>query len=290
MAHQFKEFSTKPYADQGKAFLNAYWNEHQKEAEDIWNWAHKFAELDLDKKEAGVDLDEFNAHRFLESLQETKTVRQMRSEIKEADIDFNKRLALIEYCLWKFHHPVPDFLSRPQGGVDQEELHKAERLLEEVSEACRYAEEKANFARLKEAPFKAAQEELQTALNELKAQEDAYQTRKDDLTKKSQTGGAVQKNKAKAELEIHLTEDPLPLRKAKITTEAAERKADKVREPFRAARQVAEDAEEKARAKLKEAQDYLNELKSKPGQPYGSIWWMDRQLAEKRKYLPGYKK
>jgi len=290
MAQQFKEFSTKSYADQGKAFLNAYWNEHAKEAENIWTWAIKFAELDLDKKEGGCDLDEFNAHRFLESLNETKTVRQMRTEIKEADMDFNKRLALIEYCLWKFHHAVPDFLSRPQGGVDQEELAKAERLLNEVSVACREAEEKANIARQKEAPFKVAQEELQSALAELKRQEDAYQSRKEDLTRKSETGGAVQKNKAKAELEIHLKEDPLPLRKAKITTEAAERKADKVREPFRAARQIAEDAEERARKKLKEAEDFLNELKSKPGQPYGSIWWMDRILIEKKKYLPGNRK
>jgi len=31
--------------------------------------------------------------------------------------------------------------------------------------------------------------------------------------------GVVTRNKAKAELEIHLAEDPLPLRRAKINTE-----------------------------------------------------------------------
>ncbi len=38
----------------------------------------------------------------------------------------------------------------------------------------------------------------------------------------------MSRNKAKAELAQHLAEDPLPLRRAKITTEAAHKKADKV--------------------------------------------------------------
>lgn len=43
---------------------------------------------------------------------------------------------------------------------------------------------------------------------------------------------------------------------------------------------------EAARAKVQEAEDYLNEIKNQPGQPYGSIWWVDRELHEQKKYLP----
>jgi len=299
MSSEFKEFTSKNYADQGKAFLNAYWNEHQKDAELIWTWAHKFGELDLEKKAEGNDLDEFNAHRFLESLQETKTVRQMRTEIKESDLDFNKRLALIEYCIWKYKRSVQDFLKRPQGD-NQEELLKAQAMLDEVSAAFRVVEERAKVAKAREAeavtaekPFKEAQEELNAAIAELKAQEDAYKRKTEDLKQRSETGGAVSRNKAKAELEIHVREDPLPLRKAKISTEAAERKADKARAPFKIARERAEEARrnadealDDATKKLKEAEDYLEEVRKKPGQPYGSLWWIDRELEEKRKYLP----
>jgi hypothetical protein len=56
-----------------------------------------------------------------------------------------------------------------------------------------------------------------------------------ELQRKSTEGGIVQQNNAKAELAQHLSEDPLPLRKAKITLEAATKAAE-------GARQVAEEA------------------------------------------------
>jgi len=114
--------------------------------------------------------------------------------------------------------------------------------------------QKENEALEAERPFKEAQEELNRAIADMKAQEKAYADKTNELKQKSETGGAVQKNKAKAELEIHLKEDPLPLRKAKITTEAAERKADKLRAPFKAAREAAESARATAEAARVEAE------------------------------------
>ena len=43
---------------------------------------------------------------------------------------------------------------------------------------------------------------------------------------------------------------------------------------------------EAASQKVDEAQAYLDEIKNQPGQPYGSIWWVDRELFEQKKYLP----
>jgi len=113
------------------------------------------------------------------------------------------------------------------------------------------------------------------------------------LTKKSEEGSTVQQSKAKAELAQHLAEDPLPLRKSKITLEAARKKAEKARAPFEAAtkvaeaaRQAAEDALEQTRTRVAEAEAYLNEVKKKPGTPHGAIWWMERELEEKKKFLP----
>merc|ERR1712063_56368 len=85
----------------------------------------------------------------------------------------------------------------------------------------------AESCKAREAEAKAAQQELEAALAEVKAQEDAYNQKKADLELKSTQGGVVSQNKAKAELSQHLAEDPLPLRRAKITQEAAVKKAER---------------------------------------------------------------
>merc|ERR1712188_343504 len=86
----------------------------------------------------------------------------------------------------------------------------------------------------------AAQAELEAALAEVKAQEDAYNSKTEDLKKKSETGGVVSRNKAANELAQHLAEDPLPLRKAKITAEAAVKRSEKATKAAADARAAAE--------------------------------------------------
>merc|ERR1712137_1367898 len=99
------------------------------------------------------------------------------------------------------------------------------------------------------------------------------------MGKRSEEGGVVSRNKAKAELSQLEAEDPLPLRKSKITLEAARKRAEAARAP-------AEQALRNARAKVKEAEDFLEEIKKRPGQPYGALWWIDRELHERKAYIP----
>ena len=35
-----------------------------------------------------------------------------------------------------------------------------------------------------------------------------------------------------------------------------------------------------------EAEAYLEEVKSKSGNGQGSVWWLQRELEEKKKYMP----
>jgi len=354
---KFKTFVSLNYIEQGKAFLNAYWDELSGEAELIWDYANQFVALDIDKGKEGNDLDEFNAHRFLEKRGETKTVRQMRDELKEIDIDFNKRMALIEYLLWKYKKPINEFVKRPQGD-NTEELKEAQRQLDEAQHAldiairasqesdeaadfaakeakiakqaaleakqqAEKAKESAEQARLKAEEALAAELELKQALEELHRQEEDYNTQCQKLKQKSedQNLGVVQRNKAANELSQLQAKDPLPLRQARITTEAATKRAQKARlsaeeshakaeeeasmaeeakhEAERAAR-AAEDAKKEAERKAEEARErmaeaeqafkaaeaYLEELKSNPGGGQGALWWLERDLAEARKYLP----
>jgi len=158
-------------------------------------------------------------------------------------------------------------------------------------------------SKVREAEAKAAQAELEAALREVKAQEDAFNNKTNLLTRKSEdeSTGVVNRNKAKAELSQHLASDPLPLRKAKITQEAAVKKAEKATNAAIDARRAAEQAKAAAEAaveetqrKVEEAEAYLREVKMKPGTAQGQIWWMERELREARAYLPerkgGYKK
>merc|ERR1712227_264917 len=108
------------------------------------------------------------------------------------------------------------------------------------------AKKDADAAIEKDNEAKSAQEELEAALAALKAEEDAYNQKKAELEKKSQEGGVVSRNKAANELAQHLAEDPLPLRRAKITAEDAVKRAEKTR-------QAAADARASATASANDA-------------------------------------
>jgi len=268
----------------------------------MWKYVQECSKIDLQNHENGTGLDEAMAHRFLELLGETLTVMALRDSLRKSGAisptERPKTVPLTHYALFKYGVDWKKLVNTK--GDNSAELAEAQRLLDQVGVAFQEAEKQAglarqaeNEARTAEAPFKAAQEELETALAEVKAQEDSYNNKKSDLERKSNEGNVVQQNKAKAELAQLLAEDPLPLRKAKITQQAAVKKAEKARAPFdaatkvaEAARQKAEDAVESCKAKLAEAEAYLKEVSSKPGNPHGAIWWVGRELEEKKKYLP----
>ncbi|KAL6070573.1 Merozoite surface protein 3a [Balamuthia mandrillaris] len=105
----------------------------------------------------------------------------------------------------------------------------------------------------KEEELRAAKEEQEAALAEVKAQEDAYNNKTAELKRASEEGGLVSRNKAKNELAQHLQEDPLPLRRAKITLEAAVKKAEKAAQIAADARSAAEESARQAEAAAQQA-------------------------------------
>jgi len=115
-----------------------------------------------------------------------------------------------------------------------------------------------------------------------------------ELEAKSE-GSGVSAMRSKNELAQHLGEDPLPLRKAKLTTEAATKKAEKARKAAEEAyakaetdRKIAEQAVHEAQKKLNEAEAFLQQemAKGAGGETPGTFWWMDRELQERKKYMP----
>jgi len=298
---KFREFTGLKYADQAKAFLNAYWQEWQTNCEQVWTWWNQFLELDLDNGKEGKDLDEFNAHRFLERMGETLTIKDLRDRFKDIDMDFNRRMAFVEYLLFRNGKSISDFLRRPQGD-NSREIAEAQRQLDEATNALEIAKNaqeiatvEAEKAQQKAAASAQAELELKSALAELHAQEDAYNSKTQNLTAKSEDNslGVVQRNKAKNELAQHLSEDPLPLRRAKLTTEAATKKAEKARVESEEAAIKAEETRRiadlrllEAEKKFDDAEKFMEEVRSRPGGGQGALWWIERELAEARKWLP----
>ena len=281
------------------------------------------------------------------------TVRELRAKLRSTgaigESERPKKVPLTHYLLFRYNADWHALVNSAQGD-NSVEIAKAQKMLDEVSAAFQECQRTATAAsqallaaetsaakakqreeaskiaaeqsRVAEEEAKVALAELEAALAEVKAQEDAYNSKTALLQKKSSEGGVVSMNKAKAELAQHLAEDPLPLRKAKITQEAAVKRADrakssaadarvaaenaakeataarqdaeKAREASAKAKAAAEAALEDASSKLKEAEAYLEEVKSQPGCAHGALWWIERELHEQKAYLPeskgGYRK
>jgi hypothetical protein len=202
-AKAFNEVTTKKYADQAIFFLNAFWVEAGEKAEQVWTYWQKFVELDKlqwgalpegkkdEEWKEGSSLDEFWSHKYLESFGKVLTALKFREEFKKIDVNFDKRMALIEFLLWDHKQTVEELMKRPQG--TNEELVKAQAALAAVQAEIKKIEDK-----------------------------------KTKLEAAMQAGG-VKGNSAKNELEQLLAADPTDLNRAVLTAEAAVRKAQKMK-------------------------------------------------------------
>jgi DNA repair exonuclease SbcCD ATPase subunit len=369
---EFAKLCAKTHSQQAIWWLNGFWDKGgEKEAKTIYEMVQKFKELEYGGKvievkgkqkektteyKEGCDLDEFKAHRFLESYGETLTVVELRKRLEAIDIDKNKKVALSEYLLFKYKKTPQELVDAPQGD-NQKEIAAAQAQVAELDsslkdlqqkqqelaalleqqkveeesarqalEAAKVAKEAADKAladqQAAEAKVRAAEAELRAAVDDLRKQEEDYKNKVTTLEAKTQDSSlsTVQKSKAVNELAQLKGEDPLPLRKAKITQEAALRKVEKERkaaeaataaatqkaEASAAAQKASEDAAEAAeqarvategkskevdaavietQTKFDEAVATLETLKKKSGSAQGALWWMSKEVEEARKWL-----
>jgi chromosome segregation ATPase len=136
----------------------------------------------------------------------------------------------------------------------QDEL-AAKKAADNAAVAQKQAEDKAAAAAEAEAELMKLEAELQVAVDAVLAEEKKIQDKVDSLQAIiNGPAGGVQKNKAVNELAQLKGEDPLPLRKAKITQQAALKRAEKARQPASLARSAAE-FEAREAAKAREAAD-----------------------------------
>jgi len=311
----FNKITRMTFADQAKWFLNAFWKKGtaQEHKETIWQLSKKMEQA-TKKGAAGCDLDELEAHKFIEALGETLTVIELRERLRKIDVNNDNRMAMVEYLLFKYprEHGVVELCEAPQSD-NSAELHAATVMVEQAQAALQTA--LANAESSKERKIKAdsdaaaaaaakleaenSEAEMKKSMDELNAQEEAYKKKCAELEAIAGTPG-VKGGQAAAELLKLKNENPLPLRKAQAEQAAAVKKAEKARKlatdaknaadaSAAAAAEAADMAEKsanEAEESLKKANFELSELKRKPGTAEGSIWYLERDLAEVQKFMP----
>jgi len=355
----FDQISKLNYKEQSIWMLNGFWNELASEGDTIWRWTKLFAELDnhaaVPRGANGSELDQVLAAKFLERTEQTLTAKERKAALREIDVNNDGKMALVEYLLFRFGMSVEQVANAKQGHAQelaacQAIIDQAMAMLPEVqanlaAQRAAQVEHTAALAAVREAKVSAAaaltaqscaEAELRTALESasaaraelaeavaaLEAQEQALL---DEMCRlraivADSAAGVVSRGRAANNLNGLENEDPLPLRKAKITAEAALRKLQK-REDVAAKRadeaaeqtvkceaKVAELAEREAEgvrkaadlaaavaeleqsyaelsAKMEEARAAIEELKlQKCG--LGAVWWMERELFEADESLP----
>jgi hypothetical protein len=313
----FQKITGMTHTEQGIWWLNGFWKEKgcgQDYAETLWKEVHLAIELEAGKPKMygskvwevkeGSDLDEFKAHNFLEKLGGTMTVVELRKKLAALDIDKNNKMALSEYLLGKFQKKPEELISAPQGGqAEASKLAAAKKAVADAAAALTQAvaREEASAKAAKDAEkalwaSEAAKAELAAAVAELESQEKAladkkagYQSKIDDPTLSAMKVGTAKNELAQLE-----SEDPLPLRKAKITQGAALKKAERAaklaadeKEAADTAARNAVEAKAEAERAFADAEAQLETLKRKgDGIAQGAVWWMERELIERRKYMP----
>jgi len=279
------------YVDQAKWFLNGFWEKGaDKNAEEVWNFTQLFIKFD-EKKAAGNELDEFWSHKFLESIGETLTVVELREKLKKIDMDVNGKMALLEFLAFYYKKAVKDVVDAPQG-ANAALIREASDKLEAVQTSLASMQTALETQKTAEETLKKSEAELKTAVADLEKQESAYRAQIEGFEAKinDEQTSTFAKNKASAELAQLKSEDPLPLRKAKISQEAALRKTEKAAKAAEVARVSLEQKIGETEKAAAEAEAFLEDLKSQPANPFGAIWWLERELAEAQKYLPSKKK
>merc|ERR1712063_10372 len=179
------ELCEKTYKEQAVWFLNAFWDTKESEAEKLWDYVQKNNELDADNHDEGCALDEMKAHVFLEKFDETLTVREMRAKLRSTgaigEAERPKSVPLTHYLLYKYNVDWHTLVDEKRQGDNQEEMEKAEAMLQEVLAAFRESEAKASEAR--------------NALNAAVSAENSAKAREDEAVE-SENAAVARENEA----------------------------------------------------------------------------------------------
>jgi len=347
------------HKDQAVWFLNGFWSQVGSHSEDIWRWQKLFCELDARSANKlgvlGSELDSIMSARFLEANEETLTSLERKAALKEIDMNNDGCMALTEYLMFHFYKSRDEVVGAKQGNgheiarcqeainqaisqITEVEMRLAAKLaakkeqqvaLDDAREARAVAEVSLRVQQAAEDELRAAlavhedaKTQLLEAIDALQQQEQARATETARLEGVISTcnTGTVKRGRAHNQLNELRNSDPLPLRKARLTQEAAlrcvrkkeeiaaaradtsaettrecsarhtelaskERLIEQTAETLAAAVAELEGSFGKLTLLMNEAHAALAVLKAEQC-GLGAIWWMERELFEADQLLP----
>jgi len=110
--NKLREVVEKSIDEQTKVFLRAFVAEFQGKFEAVLDLVEDFKTYTT--KGGDGQLDEAQAHYFLEKKGEAATVVAFREKMRQIDLDFNKKVSVIEYLLYKYKKTLKDlFEAKP---------------------------------------------------------------------------------------------------------------------------------------------------------------------------------
>jgi len=219
------------------------------------------AAKDLKERAHGAnDLEQLKAHHFLEKVDDAIRYVEFKAMFKELDLDFNNRLSLTEYLVYKYklgtQESVATLVNSPQEVVAG--LSEAEGELER----CNF-----EYAKAME-----ALDAVQAVMQQIKDMEDGHAEQADKLSANidKHEGKIVKQNVAKKKLEVHMNDHPVD-NKMRLTQKAAVRKAKKASARFE--------------LELQSAQEMVEVIKNSGTSAHAVLWWMERDLKEMEKTM-----
>ena len=233
----------KTHKEQAVWFLNAFWEDFAEgEAENLWRFVDTIHTID-NAKAAGTELDELEAHRFLEKADEAHTVLEMRNRLRKTGaIGENERpktVPLSHYLLFKYDaknaNLFHELVTRSQGD-NQKQIEEAQAKLDAVQAAFDEASRTADVAAaaLKEA--KAREADAKARESEAVEAENAAKSREADAKAREADAKAREADALEAESQ------------AKQRDEAAKKSEAAAKEREAAALESAEDAKSREAA------------------------------------------
>jgi len=203
LAKRFVVVTAMKVDDQVFEFLKSFVNVFKGNFEEVLELVEEFVKSAPagTNREALKDLDEFDAHRFLERRDESLTVKELREAILVMDLDRNRRVAFVEYALWKYQRDRGEKFVNLQLLVNPNIVLGGDDAV--IREAIRKHAEVVRERKKREDEMAA----LQATINA--------------------TPDSVKGKAAAARLAQMKSEDTLELKKREITAEAAKRKAEK---------------------------------------------------------------
>jgi len=300
------------------------------------------------KKESVVD--EFVAHQLLEFSNKPCTSNELRTFMESTSGRDSgssgtsaRRVSLAELLIYQFGYDWQTLANKPEcrdilaERDAREELANAKAELNKLTDAAKNAARAAENARVSEAKAlnrelaasKAAEravsakvsldeacEKASVALESLKLQEESTNMKRNELDRcaSDSKNGIVSRNRAKAELSILKSEDPIKLRTARIQQEAAVKKmnvaakkaeetvaqsetallhatsarkeAIRLKESALVATKKADEAIPSAQVAFDKISLTLEEIMKKQQTGPGTVFFIQSDLNQSRKYLP----